>query len=100
MKRIEIALALLALASGEAGAQDVRPVVHVSYADLDLRTVAGVRALDRRLAWAIGAVCAGAHDAMQACLVEEAADVAAQRNRALAAESARRPSHEYCRQLL
>jgi UrcA family protein len=52
-----VALALSAAALAPVGAQEVSQPV--SYADLDLATPAGVRALDTRLDAAIRQVCGG-----------------------------------------
>jgi UrcA family protein len=92
MKLFHIALSLLALAPVTARAQEVPTSVVVSYSDLNLRSEAGVKALDGRLATAVRIVCAE-HDgsavlafrlAAQRCLKEKSADVAAFRNRLIA----------------
>jgi UrcA family protein len=57
MLKIIPALVLAAGLPAAASAQDVPPSVHVSYHDLDLNSLAGVRALDRRLTRAAGIVC-------------------------------------------
>ena len=57
MLKIIPALLLAAGLPGIASAQDVPAAVHVSYHDLDLRSPAGVKALDRRLTSAVGKVC-------------------------------------------
>jgi len=95
MKLSHIALSLLVLAPVPAFAQEVKSSVAVSYSDLNLRSEAGVKAFDRRLANAIRTVC-GVHDgsavleyrfAAQRCATEKRAEVAALRNRAIASYS-------------
>ena len=95
MKLFHIALSLLALAPVPAFAQEVTTSVLVSYSDLNLRSDAGVKVLDRRLASAIRSVC-GEHDgtavlasrfAAQRCVREKRAEVAVLRNRAIASFS-------------
>jgi len=92
MKLSYIAFFFLTLTSVSASAQEVPASVVVSYGDLDLRSEAGVQALDRRLAGAIRSVC-GVHDgsviperrfAVQRCLTQKRAEVAALRDRAVA----------------
>ena len=92
MKLFHIALSLLALTAVPAFAQQVTSSVVVSYSDLNLRSEAGVKALDRRLADAIRSVC-GEHDgsavlefrfAAQRCVTEKSAEVAVLRDRAIA----------------
>jgi UrcA family protein len=92
MKLSHIALSLLVLTPVPAFAQDVTSSVAVSYGDLNLRSEAGVKVLDRRLANAIRAVC-GTHDgsavvafrfAAQRCVKEKRAEVAALRDSAIA----------------
>src|ERR1700722_2185217 len=61
MKLFHIALSLMALPPVPAFAQEVTSSVVVSYSDLNLRSEAGVKVLDRRLANAIRSVC-GEHD--------------------------------------
>ena len=96
MKLFHIALSLLVLAPVPAFAQEVTSSVAVSYGDLNLRSDAGVKVLDRRLAVAVRAVC-GANDASavlafrfaaQRCVKEKRAEVAALRERAIAGYSA------------
>src|SRR4051812_11355139 len=95
MKLFHIALSLLILTPVPAFAQEVASSVAVSYSDLNLRSEAGVKALDHRLASAIRSVC-GAHDgsavlefrfAAQRCVKEKSAEVVALRNRAIASYS-------------
>jgi UrcA family protein len=95
MKLSHIALPLLVLAPVSAFAQEAPTSVAVSYRDLNLKSEAGVKTLDRRLASAIRAVC-GEHDGSvvpehrftaQRCLKEKRAEVAALRNRAIASYS-------------
>lgn len=95
MKLFHIALSLLVLTPVTAFAQEVTTSVAVSYSDLNLRSEAGVKALDRRLATAIRSVC-GVHDgsavpehrfAVQHCVKEKSAEVAALRNRAITSYS-------------
>ncbi len=95
MKLFHIALSLLTLTPVTAFAQEIPTSVVVSYGDLNLRSEAGVKALDRRLANAIRSVC-GEHDgsavlehrfAAQRCVKEKSAEVAALRNRAIASYS-------------
>ena len=57
MLKIIPALLLAAGLPGIATAQEVPVAVSVSYHDLDLRSAAGVKALDRRLRRAVGEVC-------------------------------------------
>jgi UrcA family protein len=57
MLKIIPALLLAAGLPSIASAQQVPAAVHVSYHDLDLRSAAGVKALDRRLLRAVGKVC-------------------------------------------
>ena len=92
MKLSHIALSLLVLTPVPAFAQDVTSSVAVSYGDLNLRSQAGVKVLDRRLATAIRVVC-GTHDgsavvafrfAAQRCVKEKTAEVAALRDSAIA----------------
>lgn len=92
MKFKLLALSLLAALPSLSAAQEVRPDVHVSYGDLDLRSAVGVKALDRRLARAVKAVCPTADGtvdqarkrAVQRCLAMKTAEVAIQRDRVLA----------------
>ncbi len=95
MKLFHIALSLLALVPVPAFAQDVTPSVVVSYSDLNLRSEAGIKVFDRRLASAVRSVC-GVHDgsavrefrfAAQACVKEKSAEVAVLRDRAIAGYS-------------
>jgi UrcA family protein len=97
MKIFNIALTMLALLPVAAHAQEAKPVVRVVHADLNLRTEAGVKALDRRLAWAIRSVClaseatvdTGRRFAARRCVLKKTAEVAALRNRAVAAQAGR-----------
>jgi UrcA family protein len=95
MKLFHIALSLLALTPVPAFAQQVTPSIVVSYSDLNLRSEAGVKVLDRRLANAVRTVC-GDEDgsavsefrfAAQRCVREKSAEVTALRNRAIAGYS-------------
>ena len=95
MKLFPIALSLLTLTPVTAFAQEVPAKIVVSYGDLNLRSEAGVKTLDRRLANAIRSVC-GEHDGSagaehrftaQRCVTEKRAEVAARRNRAIAGYS-------------
>ena len=95
MKLFHIALSMLALTPLPTFAQEVTPSIVVSYSDLNLRSEAGVKAFDRRLANAIRSVC-GEHDgsavlefrfAAQRCEKEKGAEVMALRNRAIASFS-------------
>ncbi len=52
-------LLLSLMASDPALAQDVRPSIRVTYADLNLQSGAGVTTLNRRLSRAISTVCGG-----------------------------------------
>jgi len=92
MKFTAIALSLMSLATAAAGAQEARTAVTVSYADLNLRSETGLKTLDARLARAVRTVCAE-HDgsvvpehrfAVQHCMAEKRAEVAALRDRAVA----------------
>jgi UrcA family protein len=92
MKLLHITLSLLALTPVTAFAQDMTPSVPVAYSDLDLRSEAGVKTLDRRLARAVRSVCAGSEDmptldrrfAAARCIRQKSAEVAVLRNRAIA----------------
>jgi UrcA family protein len=95
MKLTHIVLSLLTLAPIPAFSQEVATSVVVSYSDLNLRSEAGVKALDRRLARAVRSVC-GLHDdsvvlafrlAAQRCVREKSVEVSALRNRAIASQS-------------
>ena len=95
MKLFHIALSLLALTPVPAFAQEKTPSIVVSYSDLNLRSEAGVKVFDRRLANAIRSVC-GEHYgsvvpefrlAAQACVKAKSAEVTALRNRAIASYS-------------
>lgn len=95
MKLSQIALSLLVLAPVSAFAQEAPTSVAVSYSDLNLKSEAGVKTLDRRLASAIRTVC-GEHDgsallanrfAAQRCAKEKRAEVAVLRNHAIASYS-------------
>ena len=57
MKPFPILLAALAALPLAAHAQEAQRSIRVPYADLDLSTPTGVKTLDRRLAWAISALC-------------------------------------------
>lgn len=87
------ALALAAsLSASPAVAQNVpTPATAVSYADLDLRTEAGVRALDRRIRAAVREACGSASsfdsagkDAVRDCRADAFAQISAQRQSAIA----------------
>ena len=95
MKLFHIALSLLVLAPVPAFAQGAASSVVVSYSDLNLRSEAGVKALDHRLARAIRSVC-GEHDgsavlafrfAAQRCIMDKTAEVTVLRDRAIAGYS-------------
>jgi UrcA family protein len=95
MKLSHIALSLLVLTPVPAFAQQVTTSVAVSYSDLNLRSDAGVKVLDRRLANAIRSAC-GVHNgsaviafrfAAQRCVKEKSAEVAVLRDRAIAGYS-------------
>jgi UrcA family protein len=95
MKLFHIALSFLVLAPVTAFAQEVPSSVAVSYGDLNLKSEAGVKVLDRRLESAIRSVCRE-HDgtailalrvAAQRCVREKSAEVAALRDRAIASHS-------------
>jgi len=97
MKLFPIALSLLVLTPVAAFAQEAPKSIAVSYHDLNLKSEAGVKALDRRLASAIRAVC-GEHEGSvvpeyrftaQRCVKEKSAEVAALRDRAIAGYSSR-----------
>jgi UrcA family protein len=96
MKLFPIALALLAALPTQAMAQDAAVSVRVSYADLDLSSPSGVKQLDHRLARAIHSVCADIHIvddiarqfATRRCIEAKTAEIAAQRNRVVAAHAA------------
>ena len=95
MKLFHIALSLLALTTVPTFAQEVTSSVVVSYSDLNLRSEAGVKVLDRRLANAIRSVC-GEHGgsavlefrfAAQRCVKEKIAEVPVLRERAIVSYS-------------
>ena len=95
MKLFHIALSLLVLTPVTAFAQEVPSSVVVSYGDLNLKSQAGLKVLDRRLESAVRSVCRE-HDgtailalrvAAQRCVTEKRAEVAALRNRAIASHS-------------
>lgn len=96
MKSLPILLAVLAALPLGAHAQEAQRSIHVHYADLDLSTPAGVRTLDHRLAWAISALCAeapggtgmGQRFANERCVKAKTAEVAPQRERAIAERAA------------
>jgi UrcA family protein len=95
MKTITIALAALALlpSAAPAATASAAPAVHVSYADLNLHSDAGIRALDRRLAQAARAVCAdGSTDlsrqlAARRCIADTLAAATAERQRVVAGDA-------------
>jgi len=95
MKTSILAVALALAFSGTASAEDAMPDIHVSYADLDLGSPTGVKALDRRLGRAIRSACrqdGGAADLesktrYRRCLAARRADVASHRDRVLAKAS-------------
>ena len=95
MKLFHIALSLLVLTPVPAFAQEVVSSVVVSYSDLNLRSEAGVKIFDQRLAAAVRVAC-GTHDgsavlafrlAAQRCVKEKNAEVTALRDRAIAGYS-------------
>lgn len=95
MKLFDIALSLLVLTPVTASAQEVASSIAVPYSDLNLRSEAGLKALDSRLVNAIRFVC-GEHDgsavreyrfAAQRCVKEKSAEVTTLRNRAIAGYS-------------
>lgn len=97
MKLFHIALSLFALTATAASAQEARYSIAVPYSDLNLKSDAGQKMLDNRLDRAIRTVCRE-HDgsvvpeyrlAVQHCLVEKRAEVAALRDRAIADYSVR-----------
>ena len=93
MKSIVFATALLAVLPIGAAVGQNRTEVRVSHADLDLRTKAGVRALDRRIVSAAERVCPAVHAfpdlARQAvarrCITLAVTNAKPQRDRVLAA---------------
>jgi UrcA family protein len=96
---ISVAAAMTALAGGPALAQTRADAATatIRYADLDLASAAGRRALDRRIGFAVRDACGTAStfdlhgaNAVRACVTGAKKAVAAQRSAALA--SARRPS--------
>jgi len=107
LKLLVPAVLLAALVPNAAPAQeDGRAEIHVAYRDLDLRSPAGVKQLDRRIEHAIEAVCpdpsatdlarkvavARCRDAKRADVADQRAKVlqnAAHRNAELAASAAR-----------
>jgi UrcA family protein len=97
MKIFNMALTALALLPVAAQAQEAKPVVRVVHADLNLQTKAGVKTLDRRLAWAIRSVClasestvdTGRQFAARRCVLKKTAEMAALRNQVVAAQVSR-----------
>lgn len=94
MKLSTIALSLMALTAA-ASAQEAKTSIAVSYGDLNLHSQSGLKTLDARLAHAIRTVCAE-HDgsvvpehrfAVQHCVAEKRAEVAALRDRAVASQA-------------
>ena len=97
MKILHFALALLATVPAQALAQqsavDLRsPAIQVTYADLDLRSAAGIQTLERRLAGAIKKSCFETTakvdlrrtiDARR-CIASKTSELAAERDRILA----------------
>ena len=99
MKMFTITLAALVLLPAGAQAKEATTAVHVSYADLNLRSESGLRTLDRRLAHAVKTVC-GVEDGStqmtrqleaRRCVTAVAAEVREQRSRALAEVGAASP---------
>jgi UrcA family protein len=92
MKIAHYALALLAALPLQSQAHEVLPEVRVTYADLDLRTEAGVKKLDKRLVRAARAVCddsfsmgdLGRKTAAWRCAEAKIRELRPQRNRILA----------------
>ena len=97
MKTLSFALVLLAATPTGAAAQQPRTESRVGYADLNLQTEAGIKALDRRLARAVIAVCPderGTVDmarkvAARRCIKDTHAGLAPLRSRLLAAHGSR-----------
>ncbi|MES2058352.1 MAG: UrcA family protein [Pseudomonadota bacterium] len=92
LKIILPALLLSVGIPGAAVAQDIHRDIHISHSDLDLRSAAGIKQLDRRISRAIDAVCPdltagelGRKMAAYRCRKTMYATVAAQRTRVLAA---------------
>jgi UrcA family protein len=89
-----LALALAPAAAPAAARSAAAPSVHVSYADLNLASQAGVHALDRRLARAVRTVCAegstdlGRQLAARHCIAATRAALAAERQRVVAVAGA------------
>ena len=85
------ALLLSAFVPDAALAEQERPVaIHIAYHDLDLRSPAGVKQLDRRIEQAIAKVCPDTNETDLArklvvirCREAKRADVAGQRTRVL-----------------
>jgi UrcA family protein len=97
MKTLKYAVGLLVALPGHAmaiepGGELRAREVRVPYADLDLRTVAGLKTLDRRLARAVKLVCPDTRGsvflaskrAARHCIAETTAKLASQRNHAVA----------------
>jgi UrcA family protein len=92
MKLFHITLSLLALTPVTAFAQDATPSVPVAYSDLNLRSEAGMKALDHPLARAVRSICAGSEGiaalerriAAERCIRQKSAEVTVLRNRAIA----------------
>lgn len=96
MKLTAIVVSLMSLAAVAANAQEAKTAITVAYGDLNLRSETGLKTFDARLAHAIRTVCAE-HDgsvvpehrfAVQHCVAEKRAEVAALRDRAVARQSA------------
>jgi len=93
MKLLPILLAALPLLPLGAHAEEAQRAIHVRYADLDLSTPAGVKSLDRRLAWAISSICSegvgsvitGQRFADRRCVRAKHAEIAPLRDRVVAA---------------
>ena len=95
MKLLPAVLSFLVLDQGTAFAQQAALSIAVSYADLNLASIAGVKALDSRLANAVRSVCQ-AYDgtaiperrlAEQRCVREKGAEAARLRDAAIASQA-------------
>lgn len=95
-----LAASVATLQAAPASAQGVpsQATLAVSYADLDLRTEAGVRALDRRILTAVQQACGPTSDfdlagrnRIRACRAEALERLSAQRQTAIAAAEQRAP---------
>lgn len=92
MRMLVIASLLCALTSVQATASPATPESRVSYADLDLRSEAGIRTLDQRLKRAVKSACSQDDRALdlreqmaaRRCVAKISSGIAQPRNDAIA----------------